>query len=274
MDDSEPDLAKAGSPNEPGLELEGEGTDESGNAYVRVVVTFAEERRALVWRLDDMRHAIPPLINLGARLHTPASERELLDRVQTRPARKPSFSVATKLGWHENAFVLPDVVIGLPSRPVELFLQDMDTDSKSKYRQQGTLKEWQENIGSHCDRNSRLMFAIALAFAGPVLRFSNAEDGGFQIFGAPGKGKTTAAVAAGSVWGFHSNSAKADRGFAETWAQTVNNLERVAGAHNNGLLILDETKQAGEDDAKRWKVISAAIIRLAENTGKGRLTGC
>ena len=133
-----------------------------------------------------------------------------------------------------------------------------------------SLQEWQKNIGKLCLNNSRLMFAVALAFTGPILRFVRGEQsGGFQIYGDAETGKSTAAMVAGSVWGCHRQP---DRGFLESWNTTANAVEITALAHNDGLLILDETKKAGGTHQKRIENVLDVTIRLAEQVEKKRLT--
>jgi uncharacterized protein (DUF927 family) len=46
----------------------------------------------------------------------------------------------------------------------------------------------------------------------------------------------------------------------------------TALAHNDGLLILDETKRAGKDDKERANVVTSVAFGLAEQTEKERLT--
>ena len=72
-------------------------------------------------------------------------------------------------------------------------------------------------------------------------------SGGFQLWGAAESGKTTAGMVAGSVWGCHRDDGKREKGFAETWHTTPGKVEVTALAHNNIVLILDETKRAGRD---------------------------
>lgn len=133
------------------------------------------------------------------------------------------------------------------------------------------MKDWQRKIGAVCAGNSRLMFAASLACTGPVLRFvSGPRTGGFQIIGKAELGKTAAAMIAGSIWGCHRDSALKDKGFAESWNTTVNQLERTALAHCDALLIVDETHLAGDTEKKRGENILDATFRLSEGTRKAR----
>ena len=117
------------------------------------------------------------------------------------------------------------------------------------------------------------MFSIALAFTGPILPFvSGPRTGGFQISGAAETGKTTAATVAGSVWGCHPGAERQEKGFAESWHTTAGKVELTAMAHNNTLLILDETQRAGRNAGDRARVISDLTFALAEGIERERLT--
>jgi hypothetical protein len=117
------------------------------------------------------------------------------------------------------------------------------------------------------------MFAVSLAFTGPILPFvSGPKSGGFQLWGDPESGKTSAGMAAGSVWGCHRSEGRSEKGFTESWKSTAGKVEVTALAHNDGLLILDETKLAGKDAKQRAEVVTDVVLKLAEHTEKERLT--
>jgi hypothetical protein len=117
------------------------------------------------------------------------------------------------------------------------------------------------------------MFAASLAFTGPILRFGSVEkSGGFQLYGKGETGKTTAAMVAGSVWGCHRDPAKRQAGFCEKWNTTVNQLEVTALAHNDALLILDETKLAGGNEKERANIVYNVVYRIDSMVEKGRMT--
>jgi putative DNA primase/helicase len=97
------------------------------------------------------------------------------------------------------------------------------------------------------------------------------KGGGFQIWGDPETGKTTAGMVTGSVWGCHRGERR-EKGFTESWNSTSGKVEVTALAHNDALLILDETKRAGKDDRDRANVVTSVAFGLAEMTEKERLT--
>ena len=109
--------------------------------------------------------------------------------------------------------------------------------------------------------NSRLVFALSVAFAGPIADLLNDEGGGVHLVGGSSLGKSTAIVVAGSVYGGGGRI-----GFAQTWRNTGNGLESVAKAHSGTLLALDEI---GELDARE---AGSTAYLLVNGQGKGRAT--
>ena len=173
------------------------------------------------------------------------------------------FSVVNSLGW-SLGYVTPTKVFGAPPCIVERDFGDLDL---RKYRSAETLRDWQDNILPLCAGNSRLMFAIMCAFAGPLLEILESEASGFQLFGPSSIGKTIILIVGGSVWGCRVG-ASAHLGFLETWATTLEGVEPYGRMHNDGLLLLDETRQAGNDRemGKSCRPLSCAWLRERRKT--------
>jgi uncharacterized protein (DUF927 family) len=127
------------------------------------------------------------------------------------------------------------------------------------YRESGTFAGWQTNVARLAVGNSRLAFAMSVAFAAPLLHPTNSESGGFHFRGGSSTGKTTALVFAGSVWG-----GGGIRGFIRTWRATSNGLEGVCSLHCDSLLCLDEI---GQVDGKE---VGNIAYMLANGQGKSR----
>jgi uncharacterized protein (DUF927 family) len=107
--------------------------------------------------------------------------------------------------------------------------------------------------------NSRLAFALSVAFCGPLLDIMGEQSGGFHIVGKSQSGKSTSLYAAGSVWG------KGDRdGQVRSWRGTTNGTEGIAAETSDTLLILDEMGQADSRE------VGDITYMLANNTGKQR----
>ncbi|MBV8049668.1 MAG: DUF927 domain-containing protein [Acidobacteriaceae bacterium] len=256
--------------------IEGEGRDEWGNRYFKFSVVGSDHDIppiSVEQLLNDPKPLFTALGNAGWNAFIPKVRNQLLGKLQKRKPKASSFEVVTRLGWNSGAFVLADKVVGHPKKRLEKALGDLDQAMLQKYRAKGTLKQWQEKIAVPCSGNSRLMFAVSLAFTGPILPFVRGpRAGGFQIWGPAETGKTTAAMVAGSVWGCHRREGRREKGFAESWNSTKNKIEVTALAHNHTLLILDETKGAGGSDRQRAEVVTLVVFGLAECTEKERLT--
>ena len=192
-------------------------------------------------------------------------------------------------GWHHGAFVLPDTTIQIPagrtgraghaygakdlmpSSHEAGLLDGLDEPDEEKIVLQvqtahnpflvgGTLEGWNDQIGSWAFGNSRLMLALCASFAAPLLEIAGQESGGFNFTGQSSTGKTTALVAAGSVWGKGSSSG----GYVQNWRATSNGLEGLAALHSDAALCLDEIGQAP------GRTIMEASYMLANGMGKAR----
>jgi len=253
--------------------IDGEGRDEMGRRYFSVTLPESKITVSLNTIIEEPARLHKALTNAGMNCISPESKRAVINQFQEFRADEPDFRVATKVGHFRNQFVLPGRVIGMSAPRTVAVLDGLDLAMVAKYRTRGTLKQWQEQIAALAAGNSRLMFAIALALTGPILAFIRGpRTGGFQISGAAETGKTTAATVAGSVWGCHVGAERQEKGFAESWHTTAGKVEVTAMAHNNTLLILDETQRAGRDAAQRARAIGDIAFALAEGMERERLT--
>jgi putative DNA primase/helicase len=200
------------------------------------------------------------LLNAGLRIAPGVKPRgQLTTYIQTRnPAEMAQCT--DRIGWHGRAFVLPRetlqrVPVDGEEAPERIVFQT-DGTAESVFRMRGTLAQWRERVATLCVSNSRLMFAVCSAFAGPMLRPSGMESGGFHLRGDSSGGKTTALRLAGSVWG--------GANYLQRWRATDNALEAVAAQHCDGLLILDELAQVDP------KTAGECAYMLANQQSKAR----
>ena len=179
------------------------------------------------------------LLSMGLELAPGSAARNALQRLLTTAKPPERVRCVAGVGWHGTTFLLPDAAIG-PSNGEWLVLQAV-APLAHNYRRGGTLDGWKTEIASLAVGNSRLMLALSMAFAGPLLGLIQGEGGGVHFRGASSTGKTTLAEAAGSACGGGRD------GFKTTWRATDNGLEGTAAAHNHGLLVLDEIGQVSAD---------------------------
>ena len=193
------------------------------------------------------------LLNMGLRIATaPAARNRLTEYIQTRKPEEFA-SCTDRIGWHGGAYVLPHETIG---DDAERIVFQSDNQMENTFRIKREAQDWVQRIGRLCAGNSRLVFAVACAFAGPLLRPAGMESGGFHLRGDSSCGKTTALRLAASVYGGPS--------YMQRWRTTDNALEAIAAQHCDSLLILDELAQV------EGKVAGECAYMLANEQSKAR----
>lgn len=145
-----------------------------------------------------------------------------------------------RVGWHGGGvFVLPSRCIGQDEN--RSFVFQSEAGMEDTLRQHGTLEQWRQSVAGMAVGNSRMVFGLCCAFAGPVLRLAGVEGGGVHFRGKSSMGKTTVLKAATSVWGRPS--------YMQTWRNTTNALEATAVQHSDLTLVLDELAQLDPREA-------------------------
>ena len=193
------------------------------------------------------------LLNMGLRIATTPKLRNLLTQYLQSRNPKEFASCTDRIGWHRRAFVLPRETIG---DDAERIVFQSDSAVENTFRSKGTPDQWREHVGALCVGNSRMVFAVACAFAGPLLRPAGMESGGFHYRGDSSNGKTTALKLAASVYG--------GTNYLQRWRATDNALEAIAAQHSDCLLILDELAQIDPRTA------GECAYMLANEQGKAR----
>jgi uncharacterized protein (DUF927 family)/phage/plasmid primase-like uncharacterized protein len=259
------------------------GTDKDGNEQpprwicspLSVVAKTRDAKsgewgRLLEWHDDDgVRHqwAMPlellqsdgtdmrrELARMGLSIAPGKAQRDLLASfLQVWPVEHRARCVE-RLGWHGAVYVTPSESIGQEDEIV-VFQNAHAIDPALSTA--GTLDEWRASVARLSTGNSRLVFALSAAFAGPLADLAGEDSGGFHLRGGSSSGKTTALKVAASVWG-NPNS------YPRLWRATANGLEGLAALHNDGLLILDELSQVDPKEA------GEAAYLLANGQGKAR----
>ena len=191
------------------------------------------------------------LVDRGLEIASGQKARNRLnDYVTTWKPRRKVRCVAS-VGWCEgDAFVMPDKTYGGGEEVV------MQVEGVApEFATAGSLAGWRDEIASNCAGNSRLVFGVSAAFAGPLLRLAGEESGGFHFRGPSSIGKTTVLHGARSVWGAPLGS----------WRTTDNNAEAIAAGACDALLTLDEISQANP------RVVGELAYMLGNGRGKGRM---
>lgn len=194
------------------------------------------------------------LLREGLEISTSAGGRRLLTEYVQCERPSATARAVSCTGWHGQAFVLPGVTYGDgESEPVHY--QAASSEGIHLGRA-GTLDSWRREVAMPCTGNSRLVLAVASAFAAPCLELVQSQGFGMHFRGGSSGGKTTALRVAASVWG--------PPDYMRTWRATDNALEGVAALHSDLLLCLDELGELA------GKIAGQTAYMLANGAGKGR----
>lgn len=205
---------------------------------------------------DFGKEVVAPLVDAGLRLAPVRTARNSRNDLQSYLQGYDSAERArlvTRLGWHGDAYLLPDRQIGQSVEHLHFYEAGARLPPIS---QAGTLEQWRQQVGALCVGNNRLAFVVCVAFAGPLLHLLGAESGGFHLYGDSSGGKTTHLQVAASVWG--------GPRLVMPWRATGNAMESIAAALSDALLILDEIGQSEP------RIIGEMVYMLGNGTGKAR----
>ena len=194
------------------------------------------------------------LARLGLHIATSRTARDLLAAyVKVWPVNQRARCV-DRLGWHGTVFATPAETIGEAG---ELVVFQNSHAIEPALLVAGTVADWQATVAAMAAGNTRLVFALSVAFAGTLASIVGEDSGGFHLRGKSSSGKSTALKVAASVWGEPS-------AYVRLWRATANGLEGLAALHNDSLLILDELSQCDPKEA------GEAAYLLANGQGKAR----
>lgn len=237
-----------------------ETADEHGRGYGRLLEWQDSAGRERQWAMP-VRSLVPrngeevfaALLDAGLPFIELGHKRKLSAYLMAcQPERR--ITCVERTGWHGRAYVLPQGSIGPDAEGVILQTAGY---AANDFTERGSLSEWQQGVAGLAVGNSRLCFALSLAFAAPLLSLVGMEGGGFHLKGESTDGKTTIMKAAASVYG------NPDR-YSQTWRATGNAIEGIASRRNDALLCLDEL---GELDGREAGQVA---YMLANGQGKGR----
>lgn len=242
------------------IEVQARTRNEEGNGW-GLLLQFADpDGRTKTWSMPsallsgDSSEWAARLRDMGLRIEPGSASRNRLQ--QYLDTRNPSARVFStdRVGWHGAAYVLPSRTLGEADDARYVFQGDGSIDDTFKSR--GELADWQRDVAAFCASNSRLVFAICVSLAGPLLRPAGMESGGIHLVGDSSASKSTALGLAASVWGRPS--------FKQSWRSTGNALEATAAQHSDCTLILDELAQVDGREA------GEVAYMLANEQEKGR----
>ena len=275
------------------LSVLGATRDENGNAWGLLLEWPDDDGNLHTWAMPkamlagrDSSAVLARLADEGWRFASGQRARNLFYRFLTEYRTTRRARCVPRTGWHRGVFVFPDAIVqnfaGRAGRAGQAYghkgfqpssndagLLDMLDNERivlqvqaahNPFRMAGSLEGWRSTVGEWARGNSRLMLAVCASLAAPLLEATGQESGGFNWMGQSSTGKTTALVAAASVWGKGTSAG----GYVQNWRATANGLEGLAALHSDTALCLDEIGQAP------GRTIQEAAYMLANGMGKAR----
>ena len=197
---------------------------------------------------------IGDLVNCGLELEPGKQNKQRLIEYLQVALTSILQSIVPSIGWQQGVYVLPDQAYGATGAYEYVYA----TAGPHPFGVQGTLEEWQREIGHYIPGNKLLVLAASYAVSGTLLTPCDMEGMGLHFYGLSSCGKTTTMRVASSICG------GGPQGYIRAWRTTDNALESVAVQHNDNLLCLDEIGQAEE------RVVSEVAYMLPNGQGKGR----
>lgn len=246
--------------------------DHQGSAWGRVLVwqdlDGVEHRRAIpAQRFHEAGYDLARELAAEGLEIVPGREHKLMTYLGGFHPKARTLSVDA-LGWLDTtdqrlAFVLPDRVIGAANGEEVVFQPERYSPTAKTIRSAGSLEDWQTAVASTVAGNPLLMFGICAGLAGPLIKSANLDGGGFHVYGASSRGKTTWLQVAASVWGCGGDPGQAGPlTLLRRWTVTANGAEGLAAAHNDLALFLDEIGSCQTRD------FGALVYLLAGGMGK------
>lgn len=242
------------------LDVQAKTRDNKSGEWGRLLEWLDDDRVAHQWAMPlellegdggDMRRE---LARLGVHIATSKAARDLLAAyIKVWPVQHRARCV-DRLGWHGDVFITPSGVIGASDESV--VFQNAHAIEPAMCVS-GTADAWRDSVAALAAGNTRIVFAVSVAFAGSLAGITGEDSGGFHMRGKSSSGKSTALKVAASVWGDPST-------YVRQWRATSNGLEGLASLHNDGLLILDELEQVDPREA------GEAAYMLGNGQGKAR----
>lgn len=240
------------------LKIEAETRNAHGNDWGVLIVWFDNDGREHQWAMPrqllagDGSEVRARLLAGGLYVDPSIKGRQLLTRYLIQARTDARARCVETTGWHGAAYVTPGKVYGNTGGE-RVILQTIG--AVQDFECLGTLEGWQTEVAAYAVGNSRLAFALSVAFVGPLLNLVGEDSHGFHYYGPSSGGKTTALLVASSAVGVPIHS----------WRTTDNSAEGLARAANDGLLLLDELSQADS------RAADAMAYMLGNGQGKGRM---
>jgi hypothetical protein len=133
-------------------------------------------------------------------------------------------------------------------------------DRPRKFRAVGDLTRWRKFVRRFAAGQPLVTFLLAAAFASMILRRLKVQPFAIVLYSKSSIGKSHLAVLVGSIFG--GDPGRPTLGFAESFKATEAGIEKLAFAHNDALLILDEFSRVRGTPRDKLNVLEGFVNDL------------
>ena len=182
---------------------------------------------------DDHRTLRRTLLRKGAALPGSRDNHQNLLRDLIKGDPPEVWHFPAQVGWVDDgkAFLIGDRTIG---KTAKTYRQPPWRSVQPQFGQRGTLDGWRKEVAERARYSSLMMTLTAAAFAAPLLREVNALNFMVNVFGRAKCGKSTALLAATSVFGLGTEQ------HLPNWNATALAIQEAGATFNDLVLPVNE----------------------------------
>ena len=215
--------------------------------------------------LDLHRHPAEVLCTLSqsnVHLLTNKSREGFKKAIEAQTEFKPVL-VARHPGWiSDGAYVLGDgrMICRKRNYDHEVIVA---MSPNIRFEARGTLDGWKAANAPFLEDQPLVRIVYAYALSGFLIHFAplDFQNPILEIIGETGMGKTSLAVAAGSICG---GALHNPNGFCLSWDRTNATFDRLQRQHRDCLLTLNENNLTGSDAAAQAEFMRTAVMKFTE----------
>ena len=186
-----------------------------------------------------------------------------IKEVLRKPPIEGRIQETERTGWHGDSFVWQGGTHGPKDGKLRFRTAD-DKDDPFELTF-GTPEAWKSGLESPCQSSGILVFALAMGFAAPFLKFVSPNEGAtFYIWGKTTTGKTLCKRALMSIF------RRAKENDLMTFDHTAAKLDEEAEAYNDLVLVLNESERLAKNPEVRAATMREIAYKIAGGTGRQR----
>lgn len=193
----------------------------------------------------------------GAILPPSAKAVEVVQAIEMATSESVDGVFARTTGWHAATGGLVYVFPSLHTHDsdAKIYSDPALVQDSLCVGTEGTLESWKEQVASLAEASVYASFAIMVALAGCLAKFSGLPElFVINLFGKSSTGKTTSINAAASVWGPSSSISR--------WLSSPTGLLHAAAANSDSAFILDDVEKSDFDPKRRPEFVREMIHPL------------